>query len=243
MDQKTPVKKAGNQRRISLTVAAAAGLVSLGLVGCSGAHPNAIVSALPPDYRVNHPITLTESLATFDIPVGTETRYLAVGMEGNVMGFASSFLQSGSSAIAIVLPIGSANSANAAAMAAQIEGILVSSGIPLGAIEYRSYQAGAQENLAPVRLAFVRIAATTAPCGNWPENVARNRDNTNFFNYGCASQQNLAAMIANPLDLLYPRMMTPPNAARRSTVLQDYQAGQPTNTNFDAAGGVAEAAQ
>src|SRR5438270_143079 len=70
-----------------------------------------------------------------------------------------------------------------------------------------------------VRLAYSKIGAHTAECGPWPDQTARNPENRHYANYGCATQQNLAAMVANPLDLLYPRAMTPPDAVRRTAVI------------------------
>ncbi len=195
MNTKAKVFRVVGQRRSALPAAVAAGVLSLGLAGCQNIQDPTLVAAVDfiPDYRTNHPITLTESLATLDIPVGTETRYLPDGMDGNIWAFASSFLASGSSAISIVLPTGSTNAVSAAAMATQVEGVLLSAGIPVAAIEYRSYGANAGENIAPIRLAFVEIAATTAPCGPWRDSVTRNPNNINYEAFGCATQQNLAA--------------------------------------------------
>jgi pilus assembly protein CpaD len=245
MNKKAPVSRVAGDRSTALSAAMAMGVLTLGLVGCANMRDPTLVAAVGPipDYRTNHPITLTESLASIDIPVGVETRYLPEGMDGNILAFAHSFLSSGSRAISIVLPIGSANAVNAAAMSNQVEGVLISAGIPVAAIEYRSYSASAGETIAPIRLAYVRLAATTEPCGPWQDALARNYENVNYEAFGCATQQNLAAMVANPLDLLYPRMMTPPNAARRSTVLGLYQAGQVTGAQTPVEGGVGEAAQ
>ena len=49
--------------------------------------------------------------------------------------------------------------------------------------------------------------------------------NKNYENFGCASQQNLAAQIANPSDLVGPRGMSPIDAANRATVIQTYRDG------------------
>jgi pilus assembly protein CpaD len=211
----------------------AATVLTLALAGCQNVRETytAPVSAIPADYRANHPITIQEGLATFDIPVGRETPYLAGGMEGNVLAFAGGFMSSGSGALAIVLPTGTPNAANAASIASQVEGVLVAGGVPQGVIEYRTYPGGSNMATAPVRLAYVRLGATTNQCGLWPDNLATNID-VNYANFGCATQQNLAAMVANPLDLLYPRLMTPPSAARRSNVLDAYQAGQATATEY-----------
>ena len=117
------------------------------------------------------------------------------------------------SLIAVVAPSGSPNQDAAAAIAVQVEDVLRQSGVSPRAIDYRVYRAGSEERNAPVRIAYSRIAAQTAPCGPWPDQVADNGENRHYFNFGCATQQNLAAIVANPLDLLYPRGMTPADAA------------------------------
>ena len=225
--------------------ALAIGLLCLSAAACSGTYRSAVVGAVPDDYRLNHPITISEGLATLDIPVGMETRYLPRGMEDNVTGFVRLFMQSGSAIIAIVLPAGSANAYAAAAIAVQIEQILLAASVPLELIQYRSYPAQPTETEAPIRLAFVQIMANASPCGPWPDNVARNFNNQHYANFGCATQNNLAAMIANPLDLLYPRVMPPPNAARRGDVLQNYQNGHAADTDYpaDFGGGIAAVGQ
>ncbi len=228
-------------RRGTLTVLTTIAALSVTLSACvtdMRKYREPVVGAVPEDYRDTHPITITESIATFDIPVGTETTFLPRGWDANLLGFASNFLQSGSSVIAIVLPTRSRNAAAAAAIAVEVEGILLAAGVVPAAIEYRTYQAGAQETIAPIRLAYVRLGAETAGCGPWTDNVARNYSNTHYGAFGCAAQQNLAAMVSNPLDLLYPRMMTPPSAARRGGVLSAYQNGQPTATQFPVGAGV-----
>lgn len=224
-------------RRISTTMAV--GFLTMFAAACSGIQrEQIIVGAVPEDYRVNHPITITETVATLDVPVGMETRYLPLDMERNVLGFANGFMQSGSDILAIVLPAGSANAYSAAGIGVQVEQILIGSGVPLGAIQYRSYPASSGETGAPLRLAYVEISASTEPCGPWTDNVARNFNNENYAAFGCATQTNLAAMVANPLDLLYPRIMTPPDAARRATALANYQQGRATATTYDPGFGV-----
>jgi pilus assembly protein CpaD len=52
--------------------------------------------------------------------------------------------------------------------------------------------------------------------------------NENYGAFGCATQQNLAAMVNNPLDLMYPRGLTPADAARRTDVLSKYRTGNAT---------------
>lgn len=222
----------GRTRAQRITNIAAVTLLSFGVAACASANRVEVVGAVPDDYRVNHPITISETLATLDVPVGMETRYLPRGMEDNIAGFANSFMQSGTEILAIVMPSGSGNSYAISAVAVQIEQVFLGVGVPLASIQYRSYPSSGSETNAPIRLAFAQITANTAPCGPWTDNLSRNFQNRSYEAFGCATQNNLAAMVSNPLDLLYPRAMPPPNAARRDTVLGNYQDGQPTNTNY-----------
>lgn len=226
--------KATKRGQNRLSQLAAVGLLSVSVSACASVPQDQItVGAVAGDYRTNHPITISESVATLDIPVGMETRYLPTGMEGNILGFAHAFMLSGSEVFAIVLPAGSANAYAASGIGVQVEYILTRYGVPSGAIQYRSYPSDPSNTGAPVRLAYVEITARTAPCGPWTDNVARNPANENYNAFGCATQNNLAAMVANPLDLLYPRIITPPDAARRTTALANYQQGLATATTYE----------
>jgi pilus assembly protein CpaD len=55
------------------------------------------------------------------------------------------------------------------------------------------------------------------------------------WNFGCATQRNLAAMVDNPADLVQPRGETPASEMRRTTVGAAYQQGKPTGTQYPAA--------
>ena len=189
-------------------------------------------STLPDDYRVTHPISIEEAVDTMDVPVGMNSQHLTGGMRANVQGFGIKFLNSRSAVIAIVVPRGSANARVAGWLASEIQDALVGAGVSPKSIEMRSYRANKAEASAPIRLAYARIAAKTAGCGPWHESMMAGKDNTNYAAYGCASQQNLAAMVDNPLDLLYPRAMTPADTTRRVGVLDKYRTNSPTQGDY-----------
>jgi len=127
--------------------------------------------------------------------------------------------------IAIVTPSGSADERAATWLSFQIQDTLVASGVSAKQIDFRVYRAGPGERSAPVRIAYSAISAHTAPCGSWPDQVGNTEKNGNYYDFGCATQQNLAAIVDNPLDLLYPRGMSPSDTARRSQVLDLYRKG------------------
>jgi pilus assembly protein CpaD len=219
-------------RHVPLTAAMLA--AGLALAGCNPREVSSVevTGAVPGDYRVNHPIAIEEAIETLDVPVGIYTHSLTDAFRSNVVAFAQKFLKSGSVTIAVVAPSGSPNQGIAAGIAVEIEDVLRRAGVPAGQIDYRVYHAASDERNAPIRVAFSRIAAHTAPCGPWVDQLAVSRENRNYFAFGCASQQNLAALVDNPLDLLYPRAMTAADAARRSDVLDKYRAGKPFTSDL-----------
>ena len=81
---------------------------------------------------------------------------------------------------------------------------------------------------APVRLSYLQVVAVPPDCPDWSENIGRDPQNMPWPNKGCATQRNLAAMVANPEDLLHPRGETPRPGERRDVVWGKYIAGQPT---------------
>ncbi len=79
-----------------------------------------------------------------------------------------------------------------------------------------------------VEIGFISYMAETRPCGDWSENLGTTRQNSPFPNLGCATQNNIAAMVSNPRDLIEPQPMDPGDTQRRLTVLERYRAGEPT---------------
>ena len=92
--------------------------------------------------------------------------------------------------------------------------------------------------LATIRLSYPRIAAVAGPCGLWPEDLGpsslnkRHSENREYYNFGCATQRNLAAMIDNPADLVQPRPETPAYTPRRTAAFEKYRKGESTAPTY-----------
>lgn len=221
-------RRAGRGRTARWRAVAVVG-IAVALGACAkGVDPYETTGSVPEDYRTSHPILIQEQIAVIDIPVAADSGRLDEQARSNVTFFAQQFLSSGAGIIAVVAPSGSPNQVAAAAAAVEIEDTLRRAGIDPRAIDYRTYQATTAERIAPVRLAYNRVAATTAPCRPWSDQVSVTGQNENYGAFGCATQQNLAAMVNNPLDLMYPRGLTPADAARRTDVLSKYRTGNAT---------------
>jgi pilus assembly protein CpaD len=88
-----------------------------------------------------------------------------------------------------------------------------------------SYQAPSVDISAPVRVAYTAMRAQTNKCGRWPEDILDDSENKHYADFGCSYQNNLAAQVADPADLLGPRKQSPIDAENRGVVIGVYQDG------------------
>ncbi len=185
------------------------------------------------DYKLRHPIVISEAAETLDIPVGAETRSLSGQMREAVAGFAAEARQQGSGDAEILVPSGSRNEAGAHAIAGQVRRVLLRNGFSEHRVHIRSYPVGDPRVVAPLRVAYSRVKASVHACGRWTDNLASNSANENYADFGCATQANLAAMIDNPADLLHPRSEGPADRHRRDTMHGNYRSGTSPSGDYN----------
>lgn len=187
--------------------------------------------SIPEDYRARHPIVLADGETVLDLPVSAGDVRLTTGMKDTVRGFAQNFTATPAGIMQIQVPQGSYNASAAQYIAGEIRRELTRFGIKPQRILMSRYSAAPTGDAAPIRLSFVSTKAMTGQCGEWPADLSDNTfGNKNWYNFGCASQNNLAAQVANPTDLVAPRAMTPIDAAQRAKVISDYRTGPTTTT-------------
>src|SRR5262245_51108219 len=93
---------------------------------------------------------------------------------------------------------------------------------PSSAIRINHYSPDDPERFATVRLSYPKIAAVAGPCGMWPKDLGPSIDNPGYnenkpyYNFGCATQRNLAAMAENPADLEPPQPASPGHTMHRT---------------------------
>jgi pilus assembly protein CpaD len=187
--------------------------MALALGGCQ--HDEALTASIPDDYKQRHPIAVEEQNRSIVVFVGHARGGLTAAQRADVMGVASAWLQEGTGAIRIDVPSGTPNARPVADTMREIQAML-----------------------PPIRLTYSKIAAVAGPCGLWPEDIGpsmKNKrwfENKDYYNYGCAYQRNLAAMVANPSDLEQPRPETPSYTARRTMSFEKYRKGTTTATTY-----------
>lgn len=206
------------------------GAVAALLAGCTTAREPTITGSLPHEgYKTRHPILITEQAETLDLPVGSQAGRLTDRAADTVVAFAQEAVEAGAHNVTVLLPKGSANAIAAARVSRSINAALVRGGVAPGGIVYRSYVAADPTVDAPVRLAYPKMkAGLDHACGQWPEQITTTAKNVDYWNFGCATQANLAAMVVEPSDLVTPRGMSPASAARRQTIFKAYEGGKAT---------------
>jgi pilus assembly protein CpaD len=230
-------KVAGRAARAARLLRAALALGGAALVcGCNTDRPITAAPDVPYDYRLRHPISITEKDHTLRVFIGVNRGSLNPEQRAEVLAFAQSWREVATGGVIIDVPVGTANEQSSAAAMHEIQSILAATGVPPPSIVVRTYRVTLR-TLAPVRITYPHMAAQAGPCGLWPEDIgpSMTRDyfeNQPAWNYGCATQRNLAAMVANPADLVQPRAETPAYTMRRTTVLEHYRAGQSTGTTY-----------
>lgn len=221
-----PLKStAGAARR---RAAALAGVCLLSaLAGCTMPRTDSVVvGAIPDDYRTNHPIVIAEKEQVLDLPVGASDRGMTRSQRTALAGFLADYDRSADPVLNILVPRGSYNELAASRAAEDMAHFARKSGIKPSRIMVSAYQAESADNSEPIRISYVAMKAQTNKCGRWPEDlVSDTSENKHYANFGCSYQNNLAAQVANPSDLLGPRKMTTIDAERRGVVIDDYRQG------------------
>lgn len=210
--------------------------IALALGACQ--HDEAYTASIPDDYKQRHPIAVEEANRSIVVFVGHARGGLTAAQRADVMGLASTWLQEGTGAIHIDVPTDTPNARAAAESLHEMQAMLAAAGVPPRGVLVHRYHPEDPRFLPPIRLTYSKIAAVAGPCGLWPEDLGpsiKNKswfENKSYYNFGCASQRNLAAMIDNPSDLEQPRPETPAYTMRRNAAFEKYRKGTTTATSY-----------
>lgn len=184
------------------------------------------------DYKQRHPIILAEGTETLDVPVGMASSKLSDRLAHSVTVFAAQSRLQGAPGITILVPDGSPNAATASRMAREVAAAVERGGVSRRVIVRQSYETSDADENAPIRVAYTRMKAMVPHrCGVWPDQIGvGNNANVDDYNFGCATQSNIAAMVAHPSDLVTPAGEDPADATRRTAIIDSYRKGEATQS-------------
>jgi pilus assembly protein CpaD len=201
-----------------------AGALGALLIAGSCAAPTADPNGMMEDGAVNHPIMVEPSFRDLKINYVGGAQGMSDTDAVKFDAFLDDYRLHGNGSLGISVPAGApAHDAivyfaeRAAATGIARDKILVSTHDASGG-DWR------------VDVSYIAYSARTDKCGDWSENLAYSADNQTPRNFGCAIQQNIAAMVADPRDLLEPRHMDASDTRRRMTAIDNYEQGKITSS-------------
>jgi pilus assembly protein CpaD len=225
-----PTARSALRRRLITNFAVGIALAAVS-AGCTTTGTSD-VDASDFDYRLRHPIMISEEPEALEMRVGMNGPALSPEIEARIRDYVREYQSNGTGSITIQVPTGSANEIAAASTGRAVHYALVRSGVPQSHIVVAPYHVGDHSEVAALRLSYLRVKAVVPRCGVWPESSTVDYRNAQYHNFGCAGQQNLAAMVDNPADLLRPQPLDPSNGARRAKVITDYSQGAETKSEI-----------
>ncbi|MDX6804508.1 CpaD family pilus assembly protein [Terrihabitans rhizophilus] len=211
----------------------AALLVTAVMISACNAERGDITASIPDNAQARHPILVTRGMATLDLLPGGGPGGLTNRQVTDIGAFAAGWTANGRGGFTIEVPSGAGpiTDKQSAHVVKEIRAIALGAGVPLRAMTETRYPADGPGHLAPVRLSYsVLEARLPHECDQARDdagfsNPKTSNENRQNWNFGCAYQQNLAAMVADPEDLIRPRAEDPPSANRRANVISKYRTG------------------
>lgn len=199
--------------KLRLPKIAALLMAAAALSGCALATSNE-------PYRSSYPITVERAPEVLELAPG---RGLTQSQNLEVAAFARRYQRDGAGVMTIAYPA----DAPAQPFVRDVVGALRRNGVAPSSIKKGPYSRETDGDRGVVAF-FTVTQASADGCDNvWGE-TAVNLFNDKSRRLGCANRANLAAMVAEPRDLIAPRAVTPFDVARRRAVIEQYRGGEET---------------
>lgn len=221
-------------RTLRLTILAA----SAGLAACAADRRLTTGSTYPMTVPERHPIVLSDSPRNLDVFV-TGTGHIDPRQADDVDAFLTEYRRYGRGVLVLEVPRGSQVAGGAVERTlARVRARAVAWGVGSREIVVAPYPVANVAVSAPVRLSFQRMQAKVAgACGLWPQdlgvtNPGFNARNESYWNFGCATQSNLASQIADPVDLVRGRQEGRIDTVTRTQNLIDLRTGKDPSTTW-----------
>ncbi len=207
------------RRAHPLLVLVAAGLVA----GCSVPWDDAPYPAQP-----QFPIEVVQEPVSLRLPLAWHDRRLAPADRRQLAQVLDAYRERGRGPLVLTVP---ADSPRIRRLVEHLQALAVRRGVDPTQVTIVHSQGHTPE----IELAYLDMRLVPPDCV--AETIrAANPSNAGSPGFGCATQRNLAHIIANPADYVSPREQAPPDAARMNRVLDQLRQGLATGTQPEAIG-------
>lgn len=195
-------------------------------------------SGIPTDVRERHPIVLRDAPRSLDVFVGRAGGGLDPRQADDVARFGEDYRRSGKGGLVAEVPTGTGRDLATHDTLDGIRRSLTRAGISPGALSVRTYRIADPGLASPIRLTYASLqAGLPHSCGQWPADLgvaSYKTDATNepYWNLGCSTQANLAAQIADPLDLVRARGEGRLDTQKRMEAVKKLREGKDPSTQY-----------
>lgn len=212
---------------------ASVGLVSaLALAGCSSTGKNGPVpeSYLYGTQLDRNEIEVAETTEYLEVRLNPLDTHLRLEERERIRAFVADYKKRGHGPLVMSLPHNHANEELAVKAVAEAREIAWTAGVEYDEISGSAYEA--QGRNAPMVLGFRAYKAIAPKCPQKSAfDFADATSNNDMPSLGCSVRTNMAAMIADPADLLGNRPLEPGDLARRQVQLELYREGATTGAD------------
>ncbi len=178
-----------------------------------------------------HPISVDSQVVTLTLNNDPTITELSSVDHARIRAFANAYMRNGHGPLTVTAPSGTSADFDGQETAADIRNALHEAGIPWSAISGATYRTGNADS--QLILSYTHYVATASECGIWDGLKGRDYRNLRTPNFGCATQNNLAAVLADPHDLIAPANGTPRDAASTVRAINAYRNGELTGSQTD----------
>jgi pilus assembly protein CpaD len=209
------------------SAAAAAATLATGCTSTAGDVPLTSLERTPLD---RHPVGVRAATEVLEIEIAPGETMLSLSEKAELQAFVIDYRRVGSGPLVMSLPSGGANAQSAVRSLAEVRQIAYETGVDYTDIAGTSYDAAGRD-AAPIVIAYRAFEAVAPDCPSVSEVDLSDIDsNAETAAFGCSVRTNLAAMIAEPEDLLGEREIGDVDVQRRQTQVEMWRQGAPTQT-------------
>lgn len=205
---------------------------AIGLVGCASKNgPTIPVEYLEGTVLDRNAITVSKKTEYLEVVLRPQDSQLRITDKNKIRSFVKGYVESGHGPLIMSMPQGSPNSQLSVQAVAEAREIAWEYGVDYQEIAGGAYDARTKGAGAPLVLAYTAFNANAPKCQSLAtQDFADAASNNELPTLGCAVRTNMAAMIADPADLLGERDLEEGDIGRQGVVLGKYRAGEPTGS-------------